>query len=881
MFIKTRLITLTLLSAISLALFPAKIKGQPEIFPYKNPRLPIEKRVNDLVSRMTLEEKISQMQNSAPAIERLGIQQYDWWNEALHGVARAGTATVFPQAIGLAATFDTNLMNNVADVISTEARAKYNYFQSKNDVGRYKGLTFWSPNINIFRDPRWGRGQETYGEDPFLTAQMGVAFVRGLQGDDPKYLKVVSTVKHFAVHSGPEPERHGFDAQISQKDLRETYLPAFRATILDGKAAGVMCAYNSLNGQPACASDELLGQILRGEWKFKGHVVSDCAAIEDIYKGHKFVKTEAEASAIAVRKGTDLTCGKEYKSLSDAVKQGLINESEIDRAVKNLMTIRFRLGMFDSMQAVRYAQIPISENDSAAHRQMSLQTSRESIVLLKNDNNALPLKKNLKTVAVIGPNADDADVLLGNYNGQPSKSVTPLEAIKNKLPNARILYSKGMYPTGVFFEPVAENAFSNLKGEYFNNRDLKGAPAFVRNDANIDFNWGSNAPAKEVSEDNFSVRWTGKLTAPESGKYTFGWRSNGGVRIFLDDKLVVEELKNPRTRNVLKEITLEAGKTYDILVEYYENANHYASAKLVWTPPTAQTKLRADALEKAKQADAVVLVMGISPTVEGEEMDVRLEGFKGGDRTDISLPKPQEDLIKAIHTLGKPVVLVLMGGSALAINWESENIPAILHAWYPGEEGGTAIADVLFSDYNPAGRLPVTFYKSVGDLPPFEDYKMAGRTYRYFKGEPLYPFGYGLSYTKFAYSNLKFKNKIKTGENLQVSVDVRNTGATAGDEVVQLYIANQKASVAVPIRSLEGVSRVSLKPNEKKTVTLTLSPRQLSVVLENGKRINEAGEFQISVGGKQPGFIGRADAATTSTISGKLIVTGKNIEVPE
>jgi len=363
--IKTLLI-ISLLSTIFSTVFPAQIKAQTENFPFRNPRLAIEKRVDDLVSRMTLEEKISQMQNSAPAIERLGIQQYDWWNEALHGVARAGTATVFPQAIGLAATFDVNLMKNVADVISTEARAKYNYFQSKNDVGRYKGLTFWSPNINIFRDPRWGRGQETYGEDPFLTSQMGIAFVRGLQGDDPKYLKVVSTVKHFAVHSGPEPDRHGFDAQISQKDLRETYLPAFRATILDGKASGVMCAYNSVNGQPACASDELLGQILRGEWKFNGHVVSDCAAVEDIYKGHKFVKTEAEASALAVRKGTDLTCGKEYKSLSDAVKQGLIKESEIDRAVKNLMTIRFRLGMFDSIQTVRYAQIPISENDSPA-----------------------------------------------------------------------------------------------------------------------------------------------------------------------------------------------------------------------------------------------------------------------------------------------------------------------------------------------------------------------------------------------------------------------------------------------------------------------------------------------------------------------------------
>ncbi len=858
---------------------PAIAQESPEA--YKNPALPVEKRAADLVSRMTLEEKIAQMQNAAPAIERLGILPYDWWNEALHGVARAGIATVFPQAIGLAATWDAKLMNEVADATSTEARAKYNYFQSRNEYGRYKGLTFWSPNINIFRDPRWGRGQETFGEDPFLTSRMGIAFVKGLQGSDPKYLKVVSTVKHLAVHSGPEPERHSFDARISPKDLRETYLPAFRATILDGKASGVMCAYNRVNGQPACASDELLGQILRGEWKFDGHVVSDCAAIEDIYKWHKFVKTEAEASAIAVRKGTDLTCGKEYKSLTEAVKLGLIKESEIDTAVKRLMTVRFRLGMFDPPEMVKYARIPVSENDSAAHRELSRRAARKSLVLLKNDNQALPLKKDLKTIAVIGPNADDPDVLLGNYNGQPSKSVTPLEGIKNKLPNAEIFYSPGMYPTGVSFEPVAENSFSDLKGEYFNNRELKGEAALFRNDANINFNWGSLNPAKEVGENNFSVRWTGKLTAPESGRYQFGWRGNGGVRIFLDDKPVVDDVNNTRTRNILKEIDFEAGKTYDIRLEYFENANHYASSKLVWSPPSAPGKLRADALEKARQADAVVMVMGISPMIEGEEMDVKLEGFRGGDRTDIALPKPQQDLIRDVHALGKPVVLVLMGGSALAVNRESENIPAILYAWYPGQEGGTAIADVLFGDHNPAGRLPVTFYRSVADLPPFEDYKMAGRTYRYFTGEPLYPFGYGLSYSKFTYRDLKFRNKLKTGENLQISVEVQNTGAMTGDEVVQLYVANRRSAIGVPIRSLEGFERVTLKPSERKTVSFSLSPRQLSVVLESGKRFAQAGEFSISVGGKQPGFTGRADAATTMTVSGILTVSGQDLEMPD
>jgi beta-glucosidase len=476
---------------------------------------------------------------------------------------------------------------------------------------------------------------------------------------------------------------------------------------------------------------------------------------------------------------------------------------------------------------------------------------------------------------------------LGNYNGQPSKSVTTLEGIKDKVSSAtKVLYSQGMYPTGVVFEPVTADSLSNgnlkgLKAEYFNNRELKGEPALVRNDNQVDFNWGSVSPAKEVNEDNFSVRWTGKLTAPETGKYQFGWRSNGPVRIFLDGNPVIEEVQNRRTRNVIKEINLEAGRAYDIRIEYSENANHYASSKLVWTPPTAQAKLREDALEKARQADAVVMVMGISPTIEGEEMDVQLEGFRGGDRTDISLPNPQTDLIKAVHALGKPIVLVLMGGSALAVNWENENIPAILHSWYPGQEGGTAIADVLFGDYNPGGRLPVTFYKSVKDLPSFEDYKIEGRTYRYFKGEPLYPFGYGLSYTKFAYGNLKLKSEIKAGDNQQLSVDVQNTGPLAGDEVAQLYITDLSASVTAPIRNLAGVERVYLKPGEKRTISFTLTPRQMTVVLDKGKRVIEPGEFAVSVGGKQPGFTGRADAQSTSVVSDKFTVSGSVLEIPE
>lgn len=882
---KIRKYILSYLLLVSVVFSPftarSQMRAAPETMVFRNPSLTLEQRVNDLVARMTLEEKIAQMQNAAAGIPRLGVPEYEWWNEALHGVARAGIATVFPQAIGLAATFNDKMVWQVADATSAEARAKHHEFVRRGERGRYKGLTFWTPNINIFRDPRWGRGQETWGEDPYLTGKLGMAFVKGLQGDDPKYLKTVSTVKHYAVHSGPEPERHSFDAIANPRDIYDTYLPAFRTTIVEGGATGVMCAYNRTNGEPACANKEL-ADILFNKWQFKGHVVSDCAAVEDIWKWHKFVKTEAEASAIAVRGGTDLTCGKEYISLNQAVKNGLITEAEIDTAVKRLMAMRFRLGLFDPDSMVKYAKIPFSENDSPRHHQLSLQASRESIVLLKNDN-ALPLKKDLKTIAVIGPNADDEEVLLGNYNGQPSVSVTPLEGITKKVsPSSKVLYSIGMYPTGTLWEPVGSEALANgnvkgLKAEYFNDRDLSGRPALVRNDPQIDFNWSSVAPANGVNEDNFAVRWTGKLKAPETGKYTFGFRSNGPVRIWLDNDLVIEETASRRTRNVAKELDFEAGRSYDIRVEYNENANHYAQAKLFWAPPSAQAALRADALAKAKQVDAVIMVMGISPAIEGEEMPVTIEGFRGGDRTDISLPKPQTELIKEIKATGKPVVLVLMGGSALAVNWEDDNIPAILHAWYPGQFGGTAIADVLFGDYNPAGRLPVTFYRSVGQLPPFDDYKMEGRTYRYFKGEPLYPFGYGLSYAKFEYGDLKMNKTVNTGANLEVSVDVRNAGKMAGDEVIQLYLSDPSASVPVPVRSLAGFERLNLKPGEKRTVRFTLTPRQMSVVLNDGKRVLGPGQLNISVGGGQPG----PRMAANAVVTGSFTVVGNEIEIPE
>jgi beta-glucosidase len=533
---------------------------------------------------------------------------------------------------------------------------------------------------------------------------------------------------------------------------------------------------------------------------------------------------------------------------------------------------------------VPYARIPFSENDSLAHRELALKSARESIVLLKNENHTLPLKKDIRTIAVIGPNADALEVLLGNYFGQPSKYVTPLAGIRNKLPEARVLYAPGTYRLGVSAEPVPASSLSTsgkgsdsgLKGEYFNNPEMNGEPVLARRDERINFDWGSFSPAPQVAVDNFSARWTGKLLAPDSGKYLLGATGNGGLRVFVDGKLLVDDFANRRTRTVTREITLEAGRYYDIRFDYVEGNNPYAAAKLVWATPGGPKALRDDALNIARQADIVVAVLGISPLVEGEEMDVSFEGFRGGDRTDIGLPKQQEELLKEIQGIGKPVVLVLLNGSALAVNWASENVPAIVEAWYPGEEGGTAIADVLFGDYNPGGRLPVTFYKSVSQLPPFEDYSMQGRTYRYFKGDPLYPFGFGLSYTTFKYENLKLSaQKIKAGDDVALDVTVQNAGQRDGEEVVQLYVSDLSASAPVPIRSLAGVERVFLRAGERRNIRFTLGSAQMSIINAQGKRVVEPGEFLISVGGKQPGFSGRADVNTTGVVQARLVVAGK------
>jgi beta-glucosidase len=880
------------LSSLLLSVVPARAQtaakndAPPD---YLNPRLPVSRRAEDLVSRMTLEEKVAQMMNKAAGIERLGVPAYDWWNEALHGVAYAGNATVFPQAIGLGATWDEDLIKTVATAISDEARAKYNDAVRRDFRKRFYGLTFWSPNINIFRDPRWGRGQETYGEDPYLTSRLGVAFVRGMQGDDPKYLKTIATPKHYAVHSGPESLRHTFDVRPPERDLQDTYLPAFRAAIVEGKAGSVMCAYNRLNGEPLCASPRMLKEILRSAWGFSGYVVSDCDAVADIYQKHNFRKTQEEGVAVAVKTGTDLTCGYEYRALPSAVKQGLIAEAEIDTAVKRLFEARFRLGMFDPPESVPYARIPLEVNDSPANRELAARAARESIVLLKNEKNTLPLRKDVKTIAVIGPNADSLEVLLGNYNGIPSRWVTPLEGIRRKVsPETRVLDALGTTLTGDAILPVPASAFyttadkseHGLKAEYFDNKELQGSPVATRTDAQVNFDWYTNAPVPQLPTDKFSARWTGYFVPPTSGTYQLGARADDAVRVLLDDKPLVENWHDGSVKTFTKAVELEGGRAYKIRVEYYDNYAN-ATAKLVWGPPNLNESLREEALRKARESDVVVMALGLAPSLEGEEMDVKVKGFSGGDRTDLEMPEAQEELLKAVVATGKPVVLVLINGSALAVNWAQSNVAAIVEAWYPGEEGGTALADVLFGDYNPAGRLPVTFYKSVEQIPPFQDYRMEGKTYRYFRGEPLYPFGYGLSYTRFKYDNLKLNSKRYTAtRNVQLSVDVRNVGAREGDEVVQLYVTDEAATSPVPVRSLKGVRRVHLKPGELRSVTFTLTPRDLTMVDERGRRLLEPGEFRVSIGGKQPGFDGHADAATTGVVTGSFTVTGKTLEIP-
>jgi beta-glucosidase len=841
-----------------------------------NHNLPLEQRVNDVVSRLTLEEKVAQMLNATPAVPRLGIPAYDWWNEVLHGVARTSyRTTVFPQAIGMAATWDTNSLFRMADYAALEGRAIHNKAIAAGKTNeRYVGLTYWTPNINIFRDPRWGRGQETYGEDPFLTSMLGRAFVHGLQGDDPNYLKAAACAKHFAVHSGPEPSRHSDNFNPTTYDLWDTYLPAFKELVVNANVAGVMCAYNAVNTQPCCANDVLMNDILRRQWNFKGYVTSDCWAVDDFFKYHKTHANATTAAVDAVLHGTDVECGVAvYKTLVDAVKNGLIKEEQIDISLNRLFTIRFRLGMFDPVSMVKYAQTPATVLESAEHKAHALKMAQQSIVLLRNENNTLPLKKDIKKIAVIGPNANNSIAVLGNYNGIPSRIVTVLDGIKEKLGNnVEVLYEKAinftndtlLYYTNLYDHYQWEGK-QGFKAEYYNNRELKGNPVVTKFDSKLDHAWQRGDVIGEgLSASNFSARYTSNFTATETGSTTFEVEANDGYRFLINGKEVLNAwLRNRWGAKTYKLIT-QKDSVYKIEIEYWQGDEEaYVALR---TGNFARTDFNALA-NRLSSVDVIVFAGGISPQLEGEEMPVNAPGFNGGDRTSILLPAVQTALLQALKKTGKPIVFVMMTGSALATTWESKNIPAIVNAWYGGQSAGTAIADVLFGDYNPAGRLPVTFYKSDSDLPGFNDYGMDGRTYRYFKGEALYPFGYGLSYSSFAYSNLQMPKVLSVNTPLQLSVTVKNTSANAGEEVVQLYVSHQAKENKTPVRALKGFSRIALKAGESKVVSFTIQPGDLSLISElDGSLFQTKENIAISVGGGQPGVTIKSNSEVITKI---------------
>ena len=837
---------------------------EAERLPYLDPSLPAEQRAADLVHRMTVEEKVTQLTNQSRAIPRLNVPAYNWWSESLHGVASGGT-TEFPEPVGLAATFDTDAIHRMAVAIGIEGRIKRMQFERAGHSRAQEGLDFWAPNINIFRDPRWGRGQETYGEDPFLTARMGVAYVKGLQGDDPKYYRAISTPKHYAVHSGPEPTRHTADVKVSKHDELDTYLPAFRATVTEGKAGSVMCAYNSVNGQPACANEFLLQDQLRGKWNFQGYVVSDCAAVVNIFRDHHFTKSQPEASALAIQRGMDNEClnygdikdDSDYRPYLDSFKQGFLKESDIDTALIRLFTARMKLGMFDPPEIVPFTKIDEKELDSPAHRELARAIANESMVLLKNDG-TLPLKKNGTKIAVIGPLAEQTRFLLGNYTGRPTHTVSVLEGMKAEFSDAQVTFVEGTQFLRAAGELIPASAFTTVEGrpglaEEFSTGEMFGPQRTVLAEhqaSNVDLK-EQDIPKEASGKYPLRVEWTGFLTPAETGDYTIGVRLQGGfARVQVDGKPLArgwvgnEEAPQVRAGHV----HLEQGKRVYVKVGYGQGIAGPVHAELVWSKYDPKPDLKA--LDSVKSADVLILVLGLTSDLEGEEMPVSEDGFKGGDRTSIDLPKPEEELLEAATALGKPVVLVLANGSALAVNWASEHVNAILESWYPGEEGGTAVAQTLSGKNNPAGRLPVTFYTGVNQLPPFEDYAMKGRTYRYFEGKPLYPFGYGLSYSTFSYRGLRLPKAIHAGDALAAEVTVSNTSQREGDEVVQLYL-NFPNVPGVPVRALRGFQRVHLKPGESQKLHFALKDRDLSMVSEAGEPIIAEGKYSVSIGGGQ------------------------------
>lgn len=826
--------------------------------PFRNPDLPVDERIDDLLSRLTPEEKVGQMMNQTPAIERLGIPEYDWWNEALHGVARAGRATVFPQAIAMAATFDEGALLETFTMVSDEARAKYHQYQKDKEYDRYKGLTFWTPNINIFRDPRWGRGMETYGEDPYLTERMGVAVVKGLQGDDPKYFKTHACAKHYAVHSGPEWNRHEFDIEVSPRDLWQTYLPAFEALVKEGNVQEVMCAYNRYEGTPCCGSDKLLVDILRNSWGFDDIILSDCGAINDFWEKDKNTprhETHADAesaSADAVLSGTDLECGSSYRSLLNALKDGQIKEAELDVSLRRLLKGRFELGMFDPDERVAYAQIPYSVVESPKHVAKSLEMAHKSMVLLKNKKQTLPLSKQIRKIAVVGPNAADSTMLWANYNGFPSKTVTILEGIRSKVPNAEVVYELGCNHTDNFVMTDLGNRISSPAGqgfasEFFNNTDFEGTPVYNGLAKELHYTTGGNTQfAPNVNLTNFTARFTGDFEATDNGEVEFRLSGNDAFRLYIGNEKVAEVWENEYGAERKYMLAAEKGKKYPVKIEYMQRTG---SADLnfqvgVRTPVDSKTTAA-----KVKDADVIVFVGGISPRLEGEEMPVDADGFRKGDRTNIEIPAIQQEMVKALQATGKPVVYVLCTGSALALNWEEANVDAILNAWYGGQEAGTAVADILFGDYNPAGRLPITFYKSVDQLPDFQDYTMQGRTYRYMTQTPLYPFGYGLSYTTFSYKNARLSaDKIVKDQSVTLSLDLANTGKMDGDEVIQVYIKNPN-DPAGPIKALKAFKRVPTKAGSSAPVSIELTSKAFQSFNDQTQSMEvRPGKYQVLYG---------------------------------
>ncbi len=836
------------------------MKDNKQIF--EDHSLPVDERIKALISELTLEEKISQMCHNSKPISRLGIPEYNWWNECLHGVARAGLATVFPQSIGLAATFDTDLMFRVASAISDEARAKHHDFVKQGRREIYQGLTYWTPNINIFRDPRWGRGMETYGEDPYLTGRLAVEFVKGLQGDHEKYLKLVATPKHFAVHSGPESLRHEFDAIPSKKDLYETYFPAFEACVKEANAQSIMGAYNRLYGEACCASPFLLSNVLREEWGFDGYVVSDCGAIFDIYAHHKIVKTPAEAAALAIKSGNDLNCGSVYCDLVESVKLGLINENEIDLSLERLFRARFKLGMFDPLENNPYAQISYHVVDSDKHRELAVEAAQKSFVLLKNENNLLPLGKDKKKIAVIGPHILDEEIYLGNYHGMPSSTSNLLEGIKSKVgEDVEIMYEQGcplaeglpyMTPVpGEFLFTSEDKKVKGIKVSYFENAKFEGEPSFTEITGDLNYNCSKKFNTSYLSNDKVSYCWEGYIVPPVTGKYALGVAGMYSVRFWFDGKLMEDYSNIWEPEKIYFNFDLEEGIPHHIKIEMYSAPGDIYIQQLIWSLPDPTMEERA--VNVAKKSDVVIMALGLSSMLEGEELRVHVKGFNKGDREHLNLPGIQEDLLRKIHATGTPVILVLFCGSAVAVNFAQENIDSILLAWYPGQSTGIALSDVLFGKISPSGKLPVTFYKSEKDLPPFDDYSMQERTYRYMKKEPLYPFGFGLSYTSFEYSGFILEDqKITKSGQIKAMVQVANTGNMDGEEVVQLYVAKEAPVNNDPIFSLKSFKRIKLAKGESKTIEFQVTGKMMESFDDDGNAIIAPGKYKIYIGGSCP-----------------------------